>query len=285
MKAENPGGFAAVLRLAGAIPEARAAAALLLLAVGCSLVLLAVPRAALPDEMPGLRLPARDVQAVLDRDAAAARTALPGKEAARLEGLMLLLGRYEKKNVPPSDTEMRLRELRDALGALRKLQGEKAVDALRARAVARLQSALELELPEEQIQGTLGSFPAMLKKYGATRDGELVAPWFVVRTMYKARWNLLHGMVSTEAMERTELLALFGWVALQADRASARSRKQALARYAELGGQDADEAQGVFSYLAGDFPAAERFLRTAYERRPSWRLRNLLLGVRAAGGE
>jgi hypothetical protein len=269
---------------ASSIPAAWAWALLLLLALLCALVLLWIPRPVEPDEMPGLRLPVAEVSRVLRRDQAAVSVSLPRQESSRLERLYLDQGRYERAGVRPPEAGLRLKELRRRLRRFGKKQGEEAMVALRARAVARLRSALDIELDEKQTLGVLGSFPKTLRTFGASRDGELVAPWFVVRTLYKARWNLVHGLVPTEGMERVELLAYYGWLALQAEEAPLDMRVRALALYASLGGADAEEAQGVLSYRIGDLAAAERHLQAAYQQRPGLRLRNYLLAVRRVRG-
>ena len=261
------------------IPDAWASALLLLLAMLCALFLLWLPRPVHPGEPPGLRLPLPEVKQALQRDREAAAAPLPRDEAARLERLYRQQGRFERLPARPPEARRELDELRDRLRLLREQRGEAAVDALRARAAAALRPALQAELSEEQTQAILGSFPRTLEMYGASRQGELVAPWFVVRTMYKARWNLVHAFAPTRGMQRVEQLAYYGWLALQADGAPLHKRMNALGFYAALQGSGAAEAQGVLSFQIGGLASAERHLRAAYRQRPGWRLRNNLLAV------
>jgi hypothetical protein len=266
------------------IPDAWASALLLLLAVACALFLLWLPRPVQPQETPGLRLPVAEVNRVLQRDRAAERATLPEAMVAQLQRLYRDQGRFETRIHFRSEARERAQELRELLRLFRKKQGDEGVSALRSRAVASLRSALDLELDDEETRGVMGSFAKTLRMYGASRDGELVAPWFVVRTMYEARWNMVHALAPTDGMERVELLAYYGWLALQAETAPMAMRLKAVERYASLGGAGAEEAWGVLAYRAGDLVSAQRHLRAAYRKRNGWRLRNYLLAVQRARG-
>ncbi len=260
-------------------------ALLLLLAVLCALFLLWLPRPVRPDETPGLRLPLAEVNLVLQRDREVAAVSLPEDEVARLQRLYRQQGRFERLPARPPEASGELWELRDRLRRLREQRGEEAVNALRARAIAALSSALNAELDEERTQGIMGSFPRTLEMYGASWRGELIAPWFVVRTMYKARWNLVHDLAPTDGMLRVEQLAYYGWLALQVDRAPLVKRVNAIGFYARLGGEEAEQALGVLFFRKGDMASAESHLRAAYRQRPGWRLRNYLLAVERLRGE
>jgi hypothetical protein len=109
-----------------------------------------------------------------------------------------------------------------------------------------------------------------------------VAPRFVIRTMYKARWNVIVGLEPTLFFKPIELLSHFGWLALHADNAPISLRLNALQQYAQAGGQRVAEATGVLQFLAGNYREAVRFLAVAYQRESSWRLRNYLLGAQKA---
>ena len=278
MNARRLGGFIASSR-GRSIPDLWVSALLLLLALLCALFLLWFPRPVQPSESPGLRLPLGDVNRVLQRDREVAEIRLPAGAVSRLQRLYRQQGRFELMPARPAEAGEKLLELRDRLRLFRKEHGEEAVNALRARATAALRSTLDADLDEETTRGIMGSFPRTLEMYGASRRGELVAPWFVVRTMYKARWNLVHELDPIDGMSRVEQLAYFGWLALQADSAPLEKRMNALGFYHRLQGIDAEQAQGVLAYRLGDLAAAERHLRAAYRRRSSWRLRNYLLAV------
>ena len=115
-----------------------------------------------------------------------------------------------------------------------------------------------------------------------TRDAEIVAPMFVVRTLYKARQNLLCGNEPDTGFERVEKLAYYGWQSLHAARLPPAQRLGALRRYAQAGGQHVDEARGVLLFLGRDFVGAEALLTVEAHRSGSLRLRNDVLGVQQA---
>jgi hypothetical protein len=265
------------------IPDTVACILLMLLAIACAFFLLAQPRRVDPVQLPSLRLPADEISAAVERDRKASRALVVSEAVTKLEKTFLQKG--EAANDPsasPGRSEGLRRTLRDGLEALARNLGEKAVVGLRARAVARLESALDLGLSEKETRGVLGSFPVLLQRYDAARNGELLAPLFVVRTMYKSQWNLIHGLDSTEGFTRVEEAALYGWLALHGQSAPLTLRLRALEAFASAGGLQIAEARGVLYFKLGRYREAEQELVSAIDRNPSIRLRNYWLGARRA---
>jgi tetratricopeptide (TPR) repeat protein len=262
-----------------------AAAALLCLAPSCALILLTLPRPVSPFGLPGLRLDSRQIARVLANEQAVARISLKSAPAAELKELFLAEGRAERAlEESPGAFQVRRDRLRRALAQLRQIEGEKAVAVLRAQAVGRLQSALDLALPKAQAEQVLGSFANFLQRYRATVEGNLVAPLCVVRTMYKGRWNLIHELPPTYGFVPVERLAYYGWLALYADGAPLALRKRALEAYESDGGRAIAEAKGVLFFLDRQYEQAVDYLQLAYRRHPTLRLRNYLLGAQKAAG-
>ncbi len=271
------------LRNKAGMSDAVAASGLLVLAPSCALLLLALPRPVTPKHPPALRLPARQVAAAIARDRDLARAAPGSKTARHLEELLSQKGESEREPTEPVPVyEKRRARFSRTIVKLRNESGERAVLALRARALEKLEAALDLTLSEKQAQSILGSFPVLLQRYGATRDGRIVAPHFVIRTMFKARWNIIHSLEPTYGLSRIERLAHFGWLALHADDAPISLRLQALEQYAAAGGQRVPEARGVLQFLAGDYASAAESFEKARRNRGTLRLRNYALAAQHA---
>jgi hypothetical protein len=161
-------------------------------------------------------------------------------------------------------------------------RGEDAALALRAKAVARFDDALALRLPRERLQSVMGAFASLLEREDVTRDGYLVGPSFVARTLYKARWNLFCGQPPDHAFEPIEGRAFYGWQALHSPRLALNQRLQAVAGYRKTGGRHVDEALGGLLYQARDFAGARAAFGAAAARTGSLRVRNYALGAQLA---
>ncbi|MBN1656708.1 MAG: hypothetical protein JXA30_23245 [Deltaproteobacteria bacterium] len=256
----------------------------LLLSVISGAIALWLPRPVAPIELPSLKLDKRQVERVIREDRVLAKRPLASEEAARIQALVLEKGESEREATEPLHRFQRRRlDLARAVVALRERRGDQALVALRAKAVEMLEKALALQLSKRESQGVLGAFPVYLERYGATRNGEIVAPRFLIRTMYKSRWNVTVGLDPTFLFKPVERLAHFGWLALHADNAPIQLRIKALQQYALAGGRQVAEANGVLHFLAGNYPQAVRFLSAAYQQKGSFRLRNYLLGAKKAG--
>jgi hypothetical protein len=152
---------------------------------------------------------------------------------------------------------------------------------MRSEATVEVDRALDLELPAARAQVVVGSLGEMLEREGASIDGQLTAPRFVVRTLYKARWNILHGLRPDHALQRIEAQAYYGWQALHAERLPIPQRAEALRGYEKAGGKRAREALGVLYYLHDEYDQSAAVLASAYDADPTFRLRNYALGAQA----
>jgi hypothetical protein len=259
------------------------ASALLIVAAVCGHVLLALPRTAIPDEAPALHLSAAAVAEVVANDRTLAAHAPSTPAALEVDALLLEKGESERQLLETSDVQaIRLRKARDAVAMLTKADGAEAVLKLRARAVERMQDALDLKLPSEQVQGVLGGFPTILREARASRDGVIVAPQLVVRTLYKVRWNVIMALPPLYALQRVERLAYNGWFALHVATGPIDARLAVLRNYQADGGFHVNEARGALGYAGGDPAGARVALSLAEAARPSYRLRNWIRAAKRA---
>ena len=250
--------------------------AVLVIVAGVTLgtVATAVPRAVAPAALPLFEVDLAQADEAVRADEAAAAGAPQSDVAARLKLVYEQQGRAEVLGDSETSAQGREASLRALVAELRAAGGDRAVGALRARAMRELGPALDGRLPPDQRDAVLGSFPRMLERYGLTRAGRVVAPRFVVRTLFKARWNAVHRLAPTDGFGQAELRAYHGWLALRADAAPIAARIEAATAYGRAGGERADEARGVLLFRAGHAEqAADAFVK-AYERSGSLRLRN-----------
>lgn len=256
---------------------------LLIVAAVCGHVLIALPRTAIPDETPALHLSAAAVAEVMAEDRKLARQAPSTPAALEVDALLFEKGEAERQIMEPSDAQaFRLQRARDALERLRKIDGADALLQLRARAVERLEDALNFKLPAEQIQSVLGGFPTILRETLASRDGVIVAPQLVIRTLYKVRWNVTMGLPQLFALKPVERLAYNGWFALHVATGPIDARLSVLKAYEADGGFYVNEARGALGYVGGDPAGARVALERAEAARPSYRLRNWIRSAKRA---
>ncbi len=268
-----------------AMTEAGAAGALLAVALACAGLLFAQPRAVPPLELPSVSLPRGPVMAVLRADARDARSLPPGPLTTELQALFLKQGEVESHGSEDTSSYLNRRKaLALRYRALATEVGEPRALHLRAWAVEQLVAALQLRLPMPRAKAVLGAMTSVLARNSLSRNGELVAPMFVVRTLYKSRWNILHGLAPDHGFARVERRAYYGWEALGSERVPLQRRIESLRTYAQTGGEQVEEALGVLLYRLGDYRQAANALQTAYRKQPSTRLRNYALGALAAAG-
>ena len=243
-------------------------------AAGCAAVLLAIPQPVIPTEGPGLRLDRSAVSAVLDAESNA--PAPSGEHVTKLLELHAEQGRVERTEGESRQAfAARERAIREAIAQL----SDDEIDALRARAMQRLGPALAGEVSEDEQAEVLGSFPRMLERYGAARDGEVVAPDFVVRTLYKGRWNGIHRRELTEGFAQVELQAYWGWLALHAESAPLGRRLEGLELYRRAGGGHADEARAYLAFRNEQEARASATYAEIFESRGDLRARNHALAT------
>jgi hypothetical protein len=267
------------------LSEPIAALLLLTLTTACAGLLLAQPRSVPPFELPSLVLPEDAVRAAIAKDAQDARKA-PSTAAARaFETLLDEQGQVEAHGSEGSESyASRRAALVQSYKTLAGEAGEAAALRLRAKGVQRLEDALELRIDTTRARAVIGALNSVLERENASRDGYLVAPRFVIRTLYKARWNLLAGLPPDHAFERIERRAFYGWQALHSESVPTEKRVAALHEYGLAGGDHVEEALGILLFRLGDYAQSARALETAYRKQGSIRLRNNLLAVRSAAG-
>jgi hypothetical protein len=256
---------------------------LFVVAAACALALAYMPRALTPIELPALTLSAAEVQAVSAADARSAAAAPSGGAAAELMTAYLDFGRSEISALEdPQLMQQRRRLLHRIYERVVAEHGQAAALALRELALTKFEAALDSRLPPDQIKSVLGIFPTVLAQHRATDDGLELAPHFVIRSLYKARWNHMVGLDLDFGFAPVEQVAYYGWLGLHADNLSLDVRRRMLFKYAAAGGAHAAEAQGVLAFLDQDYKHALDALTQAYAELPSLRLRNYVQGATVA---
>jgi hypothetical protein len=260
--------------------QARHLVILLLGVLACAALLFAQERAVTPRELPSLVLDADAVREALAADAAAAKRVPDSPTVEQLKTHWLDMSRADREGIEPEHLRrVRADDMFYAYNALKKESGEAAALALRAAAAEQLDAALDGKLTKDEAQDVLGGFPTVLAREHCTRDGELVAPRFVVRTLFKARWNLSHGLGPDHAFTQIERLAFYGWQALHAERLPIDRRLTALEAYATYGGKRVAQAAGVLLFRGSGYASASEALAAAYRQTGNLRLRNWAKGA------
>ena len=254
-----------------------------LLAVPTMLCLwLALPAPTPPLQAPALVLDKNAVAAQLARDHNAAAHVKRGPWVDRLRELYLQNGRGELEPIVDAHAiTQRLKEASDALEHAKRTHGNDVALYLRAAACEKLEAVLRGEVTGAEKDAWLGLFANLLDRHHATHKGIPIAPHFVIRTLYKARWNTLHGLSHAHEFSPIEGQAYFGWLALHADTLPLRQRLQAIPEYQAAGGKRVHEAAAALLFARGHFSEARVALQKAYEEAPSLRLKNYLLFARA----
>ena len=259
----------------------------------CSIAVLTLPKAVLPSEMPRVQVSPGAFAAAVARDEALAAAAPTGPAADRLRLLLDVQGNAEAGTAESmEETEERSRALR-RLRALIEQEGagdgepeagqdgqpERIRAALRAQAVLRFWPALRGEAEDAEERATLGSFPRMLDRYGAVRDGRLIAPRLVIHALYKARFNHLVGVEPTDGFDAEELRAYWGWAATHAPESRPALRRRAVRQYAMADESNAREIVAVDAVRDGRPAVASRMFTRLYEDTGLLRYRNYSLGA------
>ncbi len=247
-------------------------------AAGCATVLLCLPQAVAPRSPPALWPEAAEAELaqtlLAEERIAAAAESYEGRALERLRALQAEQGRAE---VGPGEAAAAAHER--ALGLQRLLslvaqENEGAVEALRAQALVQLWPALRGDLDADAEQVALGSFPRMLERYGAARDGRRLAPKSVVHAMFKARWNVMHGLEQTDGFSDAEAQAFWGWAALHAPNASEDFRYTAIQGYARAHGPATRELLAYAAYQERSYARAASLYADLFEETGKLRFRN-----------
>lgn len=219
--------------------------------------------------------------AAMDRTLAAKAPTSP--VALALDGLLLEKGESEREPTELQENQMlRSQRIAYTLNAFKKREGEEALLSMRALAVERMQKALDLQLPKEELQAVMGNFATILKEALVTRDGLIVAPMMVVRTLAKVRWNVTMGLPQLYELEAAERRAYAGWFGLHGENGPLPARLDMLKVYADNGGHYVNEARAVLGYRGGDPTGALAVFTLAHQLRPSYRTRNFVRSAKRA---
>ncbi len=233
------------------------------------------PVACPPREMPPLILDPAAVAEQLARDTRDASAAPSGEAADERRRRMHALNVAEQEGRdPPGLSQQRRAQLQAAMAQLIEAHGEDVVARVRAADLARMEPALRGALPSGERVAELGGFVRVMERYELVREGRQAAPRFVIRTLFKARWNALHRRELTDGMSNVERQAYWGWLAFGASSAPAERRLAALDRCVEAGGGGIAEARAVVLFDDGRLDEAREAFGEAWESRPSFRLRN-----------
>jgi len=252
-------------------------------AVAFTGLLIAMPKAVAPTELPDLVLPLDAAAAAADADAELAALAPTGPVVTRFLEAYDEQGQAELA-VPPQPVavrEARIGRMRRDLEQIASTHGEQAIGALRAAAAARVDPVAHGDEDLEDARRTLGSFVEVIEAYGLYRDGRPFAPPVVFRALYEARWNALAGLPFTEGLQPVEVQAYWGWLAYYGEEAGIERRAEAFRQYVHAGGAPSNEAIATMAYFVGDFPGAARFFWRAHAETGSIRLRNHALAAEA----
>lgn len=257
--------------------------ALFALTVACLLALCLIPRALAPLDTPALVLDRAQVAAAVASDDKAAKEAPQTPDAKALIEAFLSLGDIENQTVENAASPQHQREsLARSFQRLEHDLGKEPALKLRAAAVASLEAALSSKVSDQQAQRILGLFPEALARHRVTQEGFEVAPHFVLRTLYKTRWNIAMGLPPDYKFAGVELQAYHGWLALHATNIAPEPRSLALRDYAAAGGHHVAEARGVLAFLSHDYKECLAALERAEQESPSLRLRNWIRGAHVA---
>lgn len=249
----------------------------------CILVLCSLPRSLAPVDVPPLELD-RELVREAERADRKAAAAAPKTEAAKaLHAQFLELGEIENQtSKQPTTPAQKRKALARAYDIVVRESDITGALALRSEAVEQLEAALRLQLSDAETQRVLGLFPDALERHAVTYEGIEIAPHFVMRTLYKARWNIAMGLLPDYRLAPVEMQAYHGWLALHATNLGPEPRLLALLQYAAAGGRHVAEARAALSFLSNDYKQAVASLEQAYQETPSLRLRNWLRGANVA---
>lgn len=271
---------------AAVTPEGTVYLAMLTLAL-MALVLLNLPRAVEPGDVPGLRLPREAVEAQLARDRRLAE-ALPRSESAHtFDALMRVRLQASATGGTLYETAENQKLGRSAaLQTMLRESGKEALDAFRARAAEQAISAITGQVPPDEMRARVGRLIDHMFQYDMARDAHILAPSFVIRTAAKLRYNLAADRSPIEGFSPIELQAHFGWLALHAKSLSLPERIVALEKYERAGGPRSMEARAALYYAGGKANDAAKLWTGLYERTGNLRFRNMARAgtARAAAG-
>lgn len=250
---------------------------------GCAAIVVAIPTPVVPSEPPSLVVDRRIDRALLERDERLAARAPSDASSRALRAVVAAAGRLEAAGGRGGgDSVASLAAgAQAARSAVVSAHGAEALASLRAAAVLRFVAAYDPALSSHpRAAEVIGGFGRALERWGVVRDGFVVAPPLVVRTLYAARWNAIVGLPRTSGFGDEELRAYHGWLALHVPGLPREARVQSIAAYLEAGGGDAArEAMAMVLFEDRSTVPAEEAFERLYESNHSLRLRNHALAA------
>ncbi len=259
--------------------------ALLVTTIACAVVVLATPRALMPDELPVLVLDRGEVARALAADVVLAATAPGGVDVDELAERYLDEGRAEHATaVEQRLIQQRQRAWQQLVQGVFARIGIAGIKGLRAQTLLHFMRAWRGEIADAaETEGLLGSLPEVLHTYGVTAaDRSLLAPELCLRVNFKARWNLIHGLPVSSDFSRIESQAFEGWIALHANAAPDDRRLRAARTFHEAGGHRSAQALATWLYRVGHPADAVVLMKRERDARRELFTRNYGLGLAAA---
>jgi hypothetical protein len=255
-----------------------------------ALFTLSIPRPVPAIETPGLALDSHAVAEALARDRELAGTVPDGPEAEAVRAALSAQSRAEVEGTAEQAVRNRQMDAVRAVRALLDAHGPESLDAIRAEATDRFDEVFMASDDDGPADAgdrneVVGGFETMLERYGLVRDGERVAPPFVIRTLYKARVNGALYLPMTDGFTPLEAEAYWGWLALEGVGSAPDRRLDALDELDRVTGEEHLEARGTLLYLAGQSMAAADVFERVYGEIGSVRLRNHQLAAVASAAE
>ncbi len=259
---------------------------LLYIVATCFLVtLLILPRAVPPEYLPALPVNYTATSTLIAHDKALAHQKALSPEAKTLIELYEEQGLAEAGLLEVEDIQnaaaMRRNQIKQGVHTFILKHGALGLRALQAHTLSQLKSAL-VHPEKRENQALLGSFPRMLERYGLQVDGKCIAPYPVIRTLFKARWNFIHERAPTDSFTLEELRNYHGWLIMHAPNVSMERKFEAFTFYKQAGGSRANETLGTLLYQNGQYARAFQAFSKAYMNSGALRLRNHAFAAQAA---
>ncbi len=250
-------------------------------ATGCAFALISLPRPVLPSGPPPLRLSRHAIQIVIRADQSLASRVPSDALAEQFRSHYFAQGQAEASSGETrAQFDARRRALTKAVKRLHEHDRE-AVMALRAEAVQHFEQ-LTGSNGHRRSERWLGSFSTVLERYNLSLRETSELRRFVVRTLFKARWNAIATLELTDTFEPVEEQAYWGWLALHGDNASPSQRRlDAAHAFRSSGGYGGLEAEGALAAALGRHAWAATRYHEAHTHTGNLRLRNHALACLA----
>lgn len=251
--------------------------------VSCACVILYSPQSVAPSTTPPLVLEQEAVASQIQEDQNLEGSVPQSETVVRIERVYQAAGLAELGAPEEARAHReRMAELSEGLNALEQEAGSDAVNALRCRMTSRGYQALLGQLPDDERRGLIGTFGQILERYSAVREGRLLAPEIVFRSLYKARWNGYMSRELTAGLSTIELQAYWGWLALHAQEIEVRRRLNALDQYEAATGTLLAEARAALLFQIGAYPESSDIYDSLHRSSGSLRYRNHALAAVSA---